>query len=70
MVRGILFCENGGEIKLTIFTLAYNKAHMLVRKYESLLKQDCKELIRVIVDDVPTGDTVELTKEWKKKDNG
>lgn len=57
------FTKTGGEIKLTIFTLAYNRVYMLVRKYESLLKQDIKELIWLIVDDTSIDDTIEVTKE-------
>lgn len=54
---------------LTIFTPTYNRAHTLSRTYQSLLQQDCKEFIWLIVDDGSTDDTAELVKEWKNKQN-
>ena len=57
-------------IKLTIFTPAYNRAHTLLRTYESLLKQDCKEFIWLIIDDGSTDNTAELVKSWQSKENG
>ena len=36
---------------LTIFTPAYNRAHTLARTYESLLRQDCKDFIWLVIDD-------------------
>ena len=36
---------------LTVFTPAYNRAHTLPRTYESLLAQDCKDFVWLIVDD-------------------
>lgn len=55
---------------LTIFTPAYNRAHTLHRTYESLLSQDCKDFVWLIVDDGSTDNTAELVKTWQKKDNG
>ena len=55
---------------LTVFTPAYNRAHTLLRTYESLCKQDCKEFIWLIVDDGSVDNTAELVKEWKAKENG
>ena len=57
-------------IKLTIFTPAYNRAHTLLRTYESLLQQDCKEFIWLIIDDGSTDNTAELVKSWQSKENG
>lgn len=55
---------------LTIFTPSYNRAHTLVRTYESLCAQSCKDFIWLIVDDGSTDNTTILVKEWQKKDNG
>jgi len=58
------------EIKLTIFTPAYNRAHTLPRTYESLCQQNCKDFIWLIVDDGSQDNTAELVKQWQAKDNG
>lgn len=58
------------NIILTVFTPAYNRAHTLPRTYESLLRQDCKDFIWLIVDDGSTDNTAELVKDWQKRDNG
>lgn len=58
------------DIKLTIFTPAYNRAHTLPRTYESLLQQDCKEFIWMIVDDGSQDNTAELVRRWQLNDNG
>lgn len=42
---------------LTVFTPAYNRAHTLVRTYESLLHQTCKDFEWLIIDDGSTDDT-------------
>lgn len=55
---------------LTIFTPAYNRAHTLPRTYESLVNQDCKDFIWLIVDDGSTDNTAELVREWQGQDNG
>lgn len=57
-------------IRLTIFTPAYNRAHTLPRTYQSLLSQDCKEFIWLVVDDGSTDQTAELVREWQSKPNG
>ena len=58
------------EIKLTVFTPAYNRAHTLPRTYESLLQQDCKDFIWLIVDDGSEDNTAELVRQWQTNDNG
>lgn len=58
------------KIKLTIFTPAYNRAHTLPRTYESLLRQDCKEFIWLIVDDGSQDNTADLVKQWQSENNG
>lgn len=55
---------------LTVFTPAYNRAHTLPRTYESLLAQDCKDFVWLIVDDGSSDNTAELVREWQTRDNG
>ena len=55
---------------LTVFTPAYNRAHTLPRTYESLLKQDCKNFVWLIVDDGSSDNTAELVRNWQEQDNG
>lgn len=62
--------KKSNDILLTIFTPAYNRAHTLHRTYQSLLEQDCKDFIWLIVDDGSTDNTAELVKEFQTKDNG
>lgn len=55
---------------LTIFTPAYNRAHTLPRTYQSLLRQDCKDFIWLVIDDGSTDNTAELIHKWQEQDNG
>ncbi len=55
---------------LTVFTPAYNRAHTIIRTYESLKNQSCKDFIWLIVDDGSTDNTAELVKHWQKEDSG
>lgn len=55
---------------LTIFTPAYNRAHTLSRTYESLLRQDCKDFVWLIIDDGSTDNTRTLVEQWQAQDNG
>ncbi len=61
---------NTNNVKLTIFTPAYNRAHTLPRTYESLLDQSCKDFVWLIVDDGSADNTGELVRSWQEKDNG
>lgn len=49
---------------LTIFTPAYNRAHLLPRLYESLCQQTCPDFCWLIVDDGSVDHTQELVKSW------
>lgn len=62
--------EKQNDVFLTVFTPAYNRAHTLSRTYKSLLNQDCKEFIWLVVDDGSKDNTEELVKQWQEKDNG
>ena len=55
---------------LTVFTPAYNRAHTIVRTYESLKNQSCKDFIWLVVDDGSTDNTADLVKQWQKEDSG
>lgn len=57
-------------VTLTVFTPAYNRAHTLPRTYESLLKQDCKDFVWLIVDDGSSDNTLDLVRNWQKRENG
>lgn len=56
--------------RLTIFTPAYNRAHTIMRTYESLVRQKCKDFIWLVVDDGSVDNTAELIKEWQSIENG
>ncbi len=49
---------------VTIFTPTYNRAYILSRVYESLLKQTNKNFEWIIVDDGSKDNTEELVKKW------
>lgn len=57
-------------VSLTVFTPAYNRAQTLQRTYESLVRQDCKDFIWLIVDDGSTDQTKELVQKWQTEDAG
>lgn len=61
---------NRTDVKLTVFTPAYNRAHTLLRTYESLCRQSCKDFCWLIVDDGSTDDTAAMVQEWMQCDNG
>ncbi len=50
---------------ITVFTPAYNRAHLLGRLYESLLRQACQDFIWLVVDDGSTDNTRELVAGWQ-----
>ena len=62
--------KQNGEILLTVFTPAYNRAHTLPRTYDSLRRQSCKDFIWLVVDDGSTDNTAQLVRQWQAEDNG
>lgn len=49
---------------LTVFTPTYNRAHLLSRCYESMMRQTCKEFVWMIIDDGSTDGTRNLVNKW------
>lgn len=49
---------------LTVFTPAYNRAHTIVRTYDSLCRQTSKDFVWLIVDDGSVDDTKTLVESW------
>lgn len=49
---------------LTVFTPAFNRAHLLTRLYESLCNQTCQDFNWLIVDDGSTDETKALVSKW------
>ncbi len=58
------------DIKITVFTPAYNRAHTLPRTYESLKKQSNKSFKWLIIDDGSIDNTKELVNQWLMEDVG
>lgn len=56
--------------KISIHTATYNRAYILVKAYESLVAQTCKDFEWVITDDGSTDNTESLVKSWQERDNG
>lgn len=52
---------------LTIFTPAYNRAHLLPRLYESLKNQTSKDFVWLVVDDGSKDDTRGVIENFKKE---
>ena len=49
---------------LTVFTPAYNRAHTIVRTYNSLCRQTCKDFEWLVIDDGSSDNTRELIEGW------
>lgn len=54
-------------MKFTVFTPTYNRAYILHKLYESLLKQTKKDFEWLIVDDGSTDNTESLVQKWIKE---
>lgn len=52
------------EKRITVFTPAYNRADLLPRLYESLLRQTCQDYTWLIIDDGSTDHTKEVVDAW------
>ncbi|MFJ7747167.1 glycosyltransferase family 2 protein [Peribacillus sp. NPDC097295] len=52
---------------LTVFTPTYNRAYCLNKCYQSLVRQDNKEFIWLIIDDGSTDNTKEVVENWIKE---
>ncbi len=62
--------SNNKSKTLTIFTPTYNRAHTIIRTYESLCRQTCKGFDWLVIDDGSSDDTAQLIKGWQKLDCG
>ena len=49
---------------ITVFTPTYNRAHLLPRLFESLVKQTYRDFEWIIVDDGSSDNTAEVINEW------
>lgn len=54
-------------MKFTVFTPTYNRAYILHKLYESLLRQTKKDFEWLVVDDGSTDDTESLIQKWIKE---
>ena len=54
---------------LTVFTPTYNRADLLVRCYDGMKRQTCKDFIWMIIDDGSTDETQDLVKQWIEKES-
>lgn len=52
---------------LTVFTPAYNRAYVLERLYQSLVKQTSDDFIWIIVDDGSVDETKNLVTKWRRE---
>ena len=55
--------------KLTVITTTYNRAYCLGKLYDSLLSQQCKDFIWLIIDDGSTDNTKEIVEKWIQENN-
>ena len=53
---------------LTVFTPAYNRAHIIGRTYESLCRQTCKDFEWLVIDDGSSDNTRDLVTGWIKEE--
>lgn len=53
---------------ITVFTPTYNRANTLVRTYQSLCRQTCKDFEWLIIDDGSSDGTEIVVKKWQEED--
>ena len=56
-----------GKKRITVFTPTYNRAYILEKCYNSLVRQTNKDFLWLIIDDGSTDNTKELVEDWKKE---
>ncbi|SKB96026.1 Glycosyl transferase family 2 [Soonwooa buanensis] len=49
---------------ITVFTPSYNRAHLLPKLYESLIKQTSKDFVWMIIDDGSRDETKSIMEKW------
>lgn len=59
--------EEGKESSITVITPAYNRAELLPRLYESLLRQTVQDFEWLVVDDGSTDDTGGLIEQYRRQ---
>ena len=52
------------KVTLTVFTPSYNRADLLPRGYEALLRQTSHDFCWIIIDDGSKDNTRELVRSW------
>lgn len=57
-------------IILTVFTPTFNRANLLHKCYNSLVRQTSKDFVWLIIDDGSSDNTRELIESWQKEENG
>ena len=62
--------SNRNNVKLTVFTPTYNRAHTLPRLYKSLVRQSCQDFKWLIIDDGSSDNTRILVDTWRNEQNG
>lgn len=58
------------NIRITVFTPTYNRAHCLHHCYESLRRQSSHNFEWLIIDDGSTDNTAELVARWQREESG
>lgn len=61
--------QRENNVRITVFTPAYNRAHTLHLCYESLQRQTCKDFKWLIIDDGSSDNTKELVETWLLEKN-
>ncbi len=59
-----------GEPQLTVFTPTYNRAYILPKCYESMMRQTCQDFIWLVIDDGSADQTPALLERWQREPHG